>query len=550
MTNNYDSLYPGLEFDLLSRRQHGIISVNESCPTDEWKQEEIERKSTFLNVPEEITKIDSTLRKKMQHGVPFELRRKLWFVASGGYQLILETGDNWDAICESANRTPIPGKNTFGLNIDLKILLPQDLAAKFTEFLNVIWFHNRSLDFAPLIPCISAILLLVMEPKLAYYSIQSMIIKSKIDGYYFSGTKQDLIANIKVIQEQLNSKFRKIIDHIAKIGMNLTDVVLALFPTFFLSILSIPYVLTTFDNYIMDGQQYLIRATMAILSMEQDKLLQSLTPTDFLEVLHDGMKNLITVTQTKEFINKACKFIVPYPKPYDKRSLRFMANPLNLVVRPFAPSGRRFSDSHVEKELESIMMRPLPTYKPPFNIQVRGGTLLTQQIFTDIHSSLNYSVRSHTAELIFDSTKDGYSLSALYSKSCTNFPHILMIKTSYKTIGAYLSDGPSIRKGKGVYYGKPSTFVFDTDTKSVYRRIPPYNHLFISASEDCLMIGGPRPAIYLPLNFQVLMSDDCETFSSPSFCSISTGDQIISIELYALTVQIPKDPSSEHLSDD
>jgi len=60
------------------------------------------------------------------------------------------------------------------------------------------------------------------------------------------------------------------------------------------------------------------------------------------------------------------------------------------------------------------------------------------------------------------------------------------------------------------------------------------NEYFISASKFDLIIGGPKPAIYLNARLGSILSEPCETFNSPILIMNKDGDLILDLEVYQL----------------
>jgi hypothetical protein len=112
----------------------------------------------------------------------------------------------------------------FGAEIDVISFLPPEIQQEVRTFIYIVWKQNRNITFAPLIPNVSAFLLLYMEPSFAYATIQKMINKSKKDNWYFPLTHQSFLAFGQGFMELCKKYCKNVVIHTHNIGINLANI--------------------------------------------------------------------------------------------------------------------------------------------------------------------------------------------------------------------------------------------------------------------------------------------------------------------------------------
>lgn len=163
---------------------------------------------------------------------------------------------------------------------------------------------------------------------------------------------------------------------------------------------------------------------------------------------------------------------------------------------------------------------------------IRSGNLLNNALFLCIREFFPFNWVQLHAHVVFQMNIHGTSLSSLIEKCHNRSPLIIVVKTKFGLFGAVLSD-PLKPTHKSVrYYGNSQTFVFHD--RMCYKLVEPPNNNFISVSNESLMIGGPYCALFLSNGFENILSENCPTFNSPSFCSSPLGDSILDLEVYVL----------------
>ncbi|OHS98216.1 TLD family protein [Tritrichomonas foetus] len=526
------------DIDINSIEEHGLMPFSMAIDSNDWKEEENIRVSHFHSLSKNIEKVSpKQLKKKFREGIPSIYRRKFWFLASGGYDLMVESGVMYEQITSIAFKTEPTIADFFGLPPDFFSFMPNSHAEKLVNFLHVVRFQNRMIEFAPLIPSVSAVLLLYMEPSLAYFTIQSMINKSRDTDWYFKDTKSSFQATIETTDILINRKCHHLVQHAKSIGLNIVEICLFLFPMFLVPILSLPIMLSLFDTFILEGRKILIRVCVAIFEIEEKSLLSTETPDEFIHVLLTKLSQLETVKDLKKLLNHSFSIhlsrkrdILPLEKKYkNKNDLDFShinITKMNLKSHFPVPVDYESTISVIDR-IKGIML--------PKQIDFSKQTLLTLENYCLVQQFLPHNLKSKAPILIFDMSIDGTVLSSLIRQASHDSFYILLIKTNSRIFGALLSCALIVQDTKNKYIGNQNTMVFDFTNKKAYRHYPLVNELFISISSNLLIIGGPHFSIYLEEGLSKVGSQPCETFDSPSFVESSTGDKILNIQMFKLS---------------
>lgn len=568
------------EWKLSSEDNFGFYNEIHVTDPPEWESEEIRRLSAFKNLPQFEPKINESLKQTFRYGIPHTLRRKWWFIASKGLKLLSQAGDVWPNALRSSLKVPMTSTSQFGGAIDLLPFLHPELAEKVKQFLHVVWVRNKHITFSPLIPTVSVLLLLYLEPSLAYLSIQQMINKSTKNSWYFTLTRESFIASVTGFRALIASKIPAISKKTFELGLDIAQIGLALFPVFFLPFTPIHVALTLFDSFVSEGRKILVRFAISLFDIQKTELLQCKTSEDFLSTLVDAMNMLSSPHSTTKFLENSFKIFLSRPRHIDKFELKAMddctdkgsnlytsQNVIGMMspsmTNLFAERRRRMSSDDCENldvinigdtmrgaiALETMMkFSPEGIEESTRKLQkelaesampvVINGKLLTNDNFYMLREQLPASVSRYDARRVFSMSNDGTSLLSLFEKSSKKAPYIILVKTAKnRVIGAYLGEpiNPEMC-AFGRFYGKPGSFVFTLDPLVIYKQDPPPNNLFQAAFKHSITIGGPRPAIHIEDGFHIIFSEKCETFHSPALTENPSGDPIIDVELYRLSL--------------
>jgi hypothetical protein len=540
---------------LASSSAFGLIDFEDIHDSPEWRAEEETRVAAFRKLPAFPSQVGDSLKTKMRFGIPCSHRRKIWFVASGGFDLLLKTGDSWDAVQQLASQTEPAPAAAFGVVPPVLDFIPETAAEQFREFLHVVWAQNRAIHFSPLIPVVSALLFLFMEPPLAYLSVQAMIIKSQDNQWYFPVTREQFFASAQGICQLVARHCPAIAKHSAAIHLSIAQIVLTIFPTFFLPFTTLPVTLTVFDSFVFEGRKVLTRLCIALMVQLKERLLRTDSPQDFLRLLIEAIEELDSVDRMKALLKSSFKLmlsrnrhIVPAETSSIQKRLGIMCQSESEcwddVGRLFSAGlgGRRSAALMPMRrggggEVSTTLANEVQQDMLP---HVIGEGMLTRQWFMKLRENMPGRMLRFSAQLVYQMSVHGTLLASLTEKAIPRQPHIVIVQTESKKIGVFLSDPPALHSSRQLHYGSPATFVFDEE--AVYRKLPPPNSMFMSVSRDGIIVGGPKPALHLMDGFEMAFSEECETFGSPQLL-MDGRERILDVEMYGLRMSTDPSPS-------
>lgn len=556
----------GEKFNLADHVVHGALPQFQFALTDEWIEEEMNRRKTFEQLGELPKTITNKFKTAARMGIPMHLRREAWLIASKGKELQDELGDVYENARNIAKRqnkqhTCQALEELFGGSIRLLKYLPESITPIAKEFLEVLWTMNKGIDYSPLIPTIAIILLLFMEPPLAYVTIQAMINRSHDDGWYFAVDRKSYHKSIIAIEKLVQKKVADVAKKAQEFGLNIALITLTLLPAFFLPFMPLPVALTIFDSYIFEGRKVLSRFVITIFKHNREKIAKCTSPEEFSKIILSEMDGLSNPTNLNGFLNECFKMYLTRRKhicdmerissgEITKMSelnteaaiiTKIFENHIPQDVNPL--SFPREDDSNFIQDIAStvtpeefrkyqaeLAKKYIDTSLP----EVHGGRILTNSMLYEMREFMPAYYYHQSPELVFSLSKDGTSFSSLSHVKTEKIPHILIIKTAKSIIGAFLSEPPHEQEGSPKYFGAACTFVFQGgETATCYRHSQPPNKNFIFVDKDTLMIGGPNPAILLSNGFETVQSLECDTFGSPVLLQEKI-EKVIDIELFMM----------------
>lgn len=494
-------------------------------PGDQWEIEEDRREKAFitLHVQDAITTESKAL---IRMGVPCVLRHEVWFTASGGRQLTAEVGDLWDLACEDV---VVDEKNcTFGCDFTL-YWFPIEVQEKLMYFLSVVHRQNKEVAYAPMIPIVSAFLLMFMEQRQAYAAIQAMINRSKGDGFFFSCASDKFAVSVLGIVEIVREKCKKVDQKAVSLGVSLVDLFRETMLLFLVANTILPVGLTIFDAYLTEGKQVLLRIFIALLKSQE----KALRAAETVEAFHAAYEQAAEALHNPIELGKLLKaaYSVRFSKKEDIATVESRISRL--------PMGQIGRVSSTQTGLFMRQRRPvLPSSILASTAESKDEPLLTPQLMRQLRPHIEVGFRRHDPVLVYRLSRDGAMFETMVECASESCPYIVLIRTERQTIGAFLSDPPMNRGRNGSYFGRASTFVFRASPFVVYCHKPEnpvkkFISVVLDENEKSLAVGGPGRAIYIENQLSKVASWPCEAFESPAFTG-EKGEPILDIELYKM----------------
>ncbi|KAK8836839.1 hypothetical protein M9Y10_037363 [Tritrichomonas musculus] len=563
--------------DLLSDAKFGLGCIE---LTDDWDEEEKQREIECQKLKFKTYRTKQ-LKLLARYGLSNSVRRRCWFILSGGFDLYLKVGDVYSHAVEATKNLPMDEKSFFGVSFNFIEYMQKPIAQILPTFLRAIWYNNQDVEFSPLIPTFSAMLLVFMEPSLAYLSLQAIINTSRESSYYLLLNKEQLFTTIEAVEKLIVIRFSSVANHAEKLGINLSQLILSIFPYFFIPFISGPVSLTIFDSFVSEGRKVLFRFFLQILYDEKSNLTNTNDPNEFGRLIFNAVDRLNDPNKMKAFIKKAFKIKMKRRTHIEKLEEKASGIPENIKKQLnqqmdatfsmipqhpqnfFIPNIRRKrvttlnqydnslenSFTYIERLKKRISMSNLlnqceiETMK---NIQAQiaqrclpviyscgqKSMILNEEMLLSIRSKLPSVFRLYSAVLVYKMTVNGRSFQSLFEKCTCQCQYIMLIKTTNeKVIGAFLSD-PPLPNNNGCYFGSQMTTVFDMNKKLFFKMKVPANKCFMFVSEDVILVGGPDPALSIKNGFKIVFSKKCDTFKSPVLTENEAGDDIAEVELY------------------
>lgn len=550
--------------DLLNDNKYGSESFES---TEEWSEEEKQREIDCKNIRFDTTRTKE-LKEMCRLGLSISVRRRYWFILSGGYDLFCKIGDVYNSAVENAKKIPINENSNFGITFKYPEFVPQGIANILPNFLHVVWYNNQYIKYSPLIPAISTMLLSYMEPSLAYISLQAMINKSRKTSFYLLLDKTQLYVTIEAVEKLIVSRLPQIAHHCGKLNIILSQLILSILPSIFYPFISFNLSLRIFDSFVSEGRKVLLRFLLQILIDLKNNLLLTSDSNEFNRLIFTSINRLNDPVKMKEFSKKAFKIKMKWkshieklernvngmsdglksklnaqmqkaiepsdynPKVRHRRTKTLYSHNTNGSDNKIILSPQTNKDEKTEVEtMKNIQEQIAKSYLPTVFTNGERNVVFKEQMLLSIINNLPPIFRLYSCDLVFKMSVHGSHLLSLYSRCNSRCQYIMIIKTNTKIIGAFLSDF-QVDKFKGHYFGTGMTMVFDIDKSLFFKLRYSPNNYFICGSDDSLMIGGPDPALFIPNGFDTVYSKPCETFKSPILTENQNGDGIIDFEMY------------------
>jgi hypothetical protein len=371
-----------------------------------------------------------------------------------------------------------------------------------------------------------------------------MVTKSREQhNWYFPLTHEGFMASAHGMSRLIESKAPDLAAHAKRLDLSIAQIVLTIFPTFFLPFTTLPVTLTVFDSYVLEGRKVLTRLCIVLMLKLKARLLKTESAREFLKVLISSIESLNSAEAIKELLKDGFKLALSRHRHISPAESSMVRHRIQLPALGHVHEmisgdieSRRHHSSALQMRsangLNPAMARELQHVPIP---NVIGGRLLTRELFVKLREHLPGHFQRFSAVCVFQAAEHGIALSSIIERAVARQPHILLIQTKADVIGAVLSD-PPVRSGhQRTYFGSGVTFVFQGE--KVYRRDPPGNDRFICVGTDAIIIGGPDAAVFLPDGMKRVVSGTCETFGSPPLTRGSGGDRVLDVELYALQME-------------
>ncbi|ORX37609.1 rab-GTPase-TBC domain-domain-containing protein [Kockovaella imperatae] len=228
----------------------------------------------------ERVKTDPTLRKLWFEGVPSHLRGRAWSLAIGNplaisrdayktyqkrAQRAMDSGrfpkDILDRIDQDMDKT-LPHLRLFVEGSPMRMDLRDFVCAW------VVYRSDSGNGYAPYITHLSAMFLLTSPPSLAFHSLVNLLSRPFLHAFY-TETKDEIEAFYRVFENLQADRFPQIFANCKNLGLKLPE---SYFRTLFLEQLPFEACCRLWDQIVLEGDSYILRAALSIFSFLEPRL--------------------------------------------------------------------------------------------------------------------------------------------------------------------------------------------------------------------------------------------------------------------------------------
>lgn len=392
---------------------------------------------------------------------------------------------------------------------------------------------------APLIPLTASLLLYRADPPLAFFLIDSMLLRT---SFYFTIDDLSLIASLKVIESWICRKCQNLIVWVDRMPFGLTDILLFVLPNFFMTVVYRDAALTFFDVFLSEGRQFLSRLSAALIIVLEERMIECESWDALRMVIIEFFSSLSDPAKVGNFLDATFRIRLSRALGPEEETLQALLGSTSTQLPRITEFGKGGVPVRQEnaRTLPVSVERTRPVMRRFTDPVILGGRLLSGPLLFEIRRAFPTQMdRYGTARLRYQMSVEGTVLSGLISKSVVHGIWILLFETDRRVIGAAFDGSLTIafgKKGKFIEQGFVVVFVSDDENGvRVFKRNPSSNYSLYSVDAAGITFGGPRPALFLAAEFRNIHSQACETFDSPALVDDGhTGDHILDTELFQL----------------
>jgi hypothetical protein len=233
----------------------------------------------FLNYGYGLCRVNNKeFRSLVRRGVPDKLRGLIWQVCSGSVylRLVKEQEGYYQRLLEIAK-----GKSTIEIEEiekDLHRTFPEHPFFQTSEGINSLRnvlvayaFHNPEVGYCQSMNVIAGLLLLFMNEESAFYLL--MAICEILMPQYYSKVMLGSIVHQTLFENLIAEKLPQLYNHFTKLSVPIAPITMPWFLLLFIGILPFTVTLRVLDCFFLVGPKILFKTGLAILKLNQEKLL-------------------------------------------------------------------------------------------------------------------------------------------------------------------------------------------------------------------------------------------------------------------------------------
>lgn len=530
---------------LLDQNQEQLIREDLESPfSDEWNSEDRNRRDRTRRFTPPKNK-SRLFKATVRNGIDNYNRNNFYLFLSGISKNCNDSKQFWTNIVKNYSKPQFEDVISLFGYPDYDLCFSKDY---LQNLLTIIKNKNKDITFSPMIPSVVSILSMYLKPNLVFAAVQSMISQ---DDKFFTKNKQEFALMLKTIDQVVSKNSKSTLyQHTKTLKLTFSEISLFVIPLLFSKNVDRRVYLTIFDAFIYDGRFVLMKYVIGIIFFLQSRLLQTRTASDFMKVINNFITSLHSPTEMNELVQFTFSLNFSKTKKIlsDEKKVKTSMNFSEMIFSNLntLPKFDEFDDFHQYTPIFRSMQSRRYTYCGPpapktitinqmvnYCSNTNNGKLLSNIQFHTLKQHLPRVFKNYNAYPVYLMSVDSTSMRIFFERAKGCNITMLIIKAESRVIGAVI-DCP-IAPNKYTI-GGPTTTVFDVTNNKVYKSSLK-NTYYVYVDGNSVSIGGGDSgcAIYFQNEFNYVISDQCETFDSPSLLD-SRKEDILDIELYKLAV--------------
>lgn len=161
---------------------------------------------------------------------------------------------------------------------------------------------HPELSFCPLIPHIVASILNFLDEQEAYFTISSMIERSKTDNWYFYSTGEEFKLFLISFDELVKIKLSAVYTRMTELGMpSLEEFTSKYLFNFFAGIFPFNTIIRIVDCYLSEGIKILYRVGLGMIYERRDELIKATSKSQFLGVFFFLLQIVLLIKSSNNY---------------------------------------------------------------------------------------------------------------------------------------------------------------------------------------------------------------------------------------------------------
>lgn len=467
----------------------------------------------------------AALKTLIRRGIPDELRPRVYRSVTEVDQMLGQIKALYFHALESTFGERVPTSffrvPSFGGMFRADVHYLNDNGIETVQrLLSVIRMQNPELDYLPMLPDVIGMLLLYLNEKEVFYTVQAMLDRSRRDNWWFNVTRAAHALFMSSFTKLVEKNLPELYKHFVAVDFTIELISDEWFSHFFMHSLPFQCVLEVLDAYMNEGLKVLIRVGLALFKYFKPQLMK----------INDMATMLMTLKAETHKV-----------EPVFHKILK-LAYGFSLARQEYVKAFAEFRQSGELHALGADHIHKALYYRPKVNTP---SSLINDLQFEVIWEWMPTSYRLMNAVLIFNSKDNGYSLQTLFNKSARAGACITLLQsTTGERFGCFTTQ--AWKQPGDNFCGTRECFVFTLGTRALVYKWKPWDDEAQKASEGFMLTnkkfislgtGGEGPALWIDGDINRGSSRRSATFRNEPL--VAGGEfKLASMEVYTLTEDI------------